>query len=97
MIAMQDYLLEGELVWCIPEKENNIQSGKLYIKTKDSTNKLTMMPIGGSSNTSGNNDQEYLTELTNIEKIDWLTSNLQTYRMYVNDNGKIIVNLIEGL
>lgn len=89
MIAMQNYLLDGELVWCIPERNNTIQAGKLYIKTKDSLGKPVMMPIGGT-NSSNNNETNYLTELVDIEKIDWIND----YRLSINNDGKIIITKI---
>ena len=91
MMAKFDYLLDGELVWCIPERNNNIQAGKLYIKTKDALGKPVMMPI--SSNNSSNTDNDnYLTELVDIEKIDWISNNLKKYRMIIDDNGRIILS-----
>lgn len=89
MMAKFDYLLEGELVWCVPERGNNIQSGKLYIKTKDTLGNLVMMPIssGNSTNEEGEN---YLTDLIDIEKIDWEND----YRMKVDNDGRVIITKI---
>ena len=89
MMKKFDYLLEGELVWCVPERGNNIQSGKLYIKTKDTIGNLVMMPIssGNSTNEEGEN---YLTDLIDIEKIDWEND----YRMKVDNDGRVIITKI---
>lgn len=94
MMDVSNYLLDGELIWCKYDVKYPTQSNKLFIKSTDKFNNPQFYCINVGNNNENNENDDYLTELVDIEKIDWLTDNLTQYRMDVNNQGNIIISSI---
>lgn len=94
MMDVSNYLLDGELIWCKYDIKYPTQSNKLFIKSTDKFNNPQFYCINVGNNEENNETDDYLTELVDIEKIDWLTDNLTQYRMDVNNQGKITISPI---
>lgn len=93
MMDVSNCLLDGELIWCKYDVNYQQQSNKLYIKSTDKFNNPQFFCINnGAANDNEYEDKEYLTELVDIEKIDWLTDNLTQYRMNINNQGKLTIS-----
>ena len=87
LMDVSNYILDGELIWCKYDKNYPAQSNKLFIKTTDTRG----LPYFYCINTGTDEDSEgdYLTELKDIEKIDWKTDNGSTYRTVVDNDGNM--------
>ena len=94
MMDVSNYLLDGELIWCKYDVKYPTQSNKLFIKSTDKFNVPQFYCINVGASNEDNKEDDYLTELVDIEKIDWLTDNLTKYRLDVNNQGKITVSPI---
>lgn len=94
MMDVSNYLLDGELIWCKYDVKYPTQSNKLFIKSTDKFNNPQFYCINVGNNNENDENDDYLTELVDIEKIDWLTDNLTQYRMDVNNQGNIIISSI---
>lgn len=94
MMDVSNCLLDGELIWCKYDVNYPTQSNKLFIKSTDKFNNPQFYCINVGNNEEDNEEDNYLTELVDIEKVDWLTDNLTKYRMDVNNQGKITVSPI---
>ena len=92
MMDVSNCLLDGELIWCKYDVNYPTQSNKLFIKSTDKFNNPQFYCINVGSNDEDVETDDYLTELVDIEKIDWLTDNLKKYRMDVNNQGKITIS-----
>ena len=87
LMDVSNYILDGELIWCKYDKNYPAQSNKLFIKTTDSRNAPYFYCINTGTNEEDTDD--YLTELKDIEKIDWKTQNGSTYRTFVDNEGNM--------
>ena len=94
MIDVSNCILDGELIWCKYDAKYPTQSNKLFIKSTDKFNNPQFYCINTGINENDDNSSEYLTELSDIENIDWLTDNLLKYRMTINNQGKMIISEI---
>lgn len=94
MMDVSNCLLDGELIWCKYDINFPTQSNKLFIKSTDKFNNPQFYCINVGNNDEEIEEDNYLTELVDIEKIDWLSDNLSQYRMIVNNQGKITVSPI---
>ena len=92
MMDVSSCLLDGELIWCKHDNKYPAQSNKLFIKSTDKFNNPQFFCINPISENDGDDTDDYLTELVDIEKIDWLTENLTQYRMDVNNQGKLTIS-----
>lgn len=94
MMDVSNCLLDGELIWCKYDVNYPTQSNKLFIKSTDKFNNPQFYCINVGNNEEDVQEDDYLTELVDIEKIDWLSDNLTKYRMDVNNQGVITISPI---
>ena len=87
LMDVSTYILDGELIWCKYDKNYPAQSNKLFIKTTDTRGLPYFYCI--NTVTDENSEGDYLTELKDIEKIDWKTDNGSTYRTVVDNDGNM--------
>lgn len=92
MMDVSNCLLDGELIWCKYDIRYPAQSNKLFIKSTDRFNNPQFYCINVGTDNDEDITQDYLTELVDIKKIDWLTDNLTQYRINVNNQGKLTVS-----
>ena len=92
MMDVSNCLLDGELIWCTYDLNYPTQSNKLYIRSTDKFSNPQFFCINSGSSDDADTDKEYLTELVNIEKIDWLTDSSTRYRMDVDNYGKLTIS-----
>ena len=82
LMDVSTYILDGELIWCKYDKNYPAQSNKLFIKTNGNFYCI-------NTGTDEDSEGDYLTELKDIEKIDWKTDNGSTYRTVVDNDGNM--------
>ena len=92
MMDVSNCLLDGELIWCTYDLNYPTQSHKLYIRSTDKFNNPQFFCINSGTSSDDDNEKEYLTELVNIEQIDWLTDSSTKYRMDVDNYGKLTIS-----
>lgn len=85
LMKVADYILPGELIWCEYDAAYPAQSYKLFIKSSRAANPFICINSGNAEDGEG----EYLTELKDIQKIDWKTDNGSTYRTIVDNDGNM--------